>query len=363
MTRLQSKVAELQARVDEFTACAEQCSCGAMAKVEGIKVSEKGKELVSTYAQTLVMGLEVVASNKVMEQASSECQQVRSECPQVTSDCQVMESGQTQNRGTRPARKVVDGSWSFKGGSKFWRPSKVGQDTCKDRKDDGAWVREGNSRIWRKEGVTSPDDQGWTKVVRGPSSRTDTRVEQVKVSNRFSMLEREDPDNYKEKVQELVIGDSRVRPLRHNYCGPNDRCTTIPGAKIRDVEVALKEELGRVVPDRIVVQVGVNNIGPRCSVALRKEYYSLLQRLRETRKPVLVTGVLPRLGESTEWYSRAMSLNQYVRRQCKSMGLGYVDLWDEFMDNRRFFRWDGLHLSDIGAQRLGGAYRTFFQGN
>ena len=111
------------------------------------------------------------------------------------------------------------------------------------------------------------------------------------------------------------------------------------------------------------MQVGVNNVGPRRSVQLIKDYSALLQRLKEARKPVIVTGILPRATASREWYSRALSANASVETLCLNMGLHFVDLWEEFFGRWEFYMRDGLHLSDEGAKTLGEAYRHVIQGN
>ena len=111
------------------------------------------------------------------------------------------------------------------------------------------------------------------------------------------------------------------------------------------------------------MQVGVNNVGPRRSVQLIKDYSALLQRLKEARKPVIVTGILPRATASREWYSRALSANASVETLCLNMGLHFVDLWEDFFGRWEFYMRDGLHLSDEGAKILGEAYRHVIQGN
>ena len=105
-------------------------------------------------------------------------------------------------------------------------------------------------------------------------------------------------------------------------------------------------------------------MGPRKSEKILSDYRSLLQRLQNSRKPVIVTGILPRLsGVGNEWYSRAISLNSSVKSLCKDMGLKFVDLWDDFFDGNGYYLRDGLHLSDEGARVLGAVYRQLIQGN
>lgn len=231
------------------------------------------------------------------------------------------------------------GVWDSKSGSRFLRPQQPKQDS-KDETNKGEW----------------------RKAKSGGRQDLVMSIPAVRLENRFSVLASVD-DSGKEEVDTLVIGDSRVRPLRRAFGGGRDRCVVKPGARVADVDSAVGTELSRYSPNRVVVQVGVNNIGPRASVKLVKDYHSLLQRLSEARKPVYVTGVLPRLRASSEWHSRALALNSSVRKMCKDMGLHFVDLWDEFYGNNRYYLWDGLHLSDEGARVLAAKYRGAFQGN
>ena len=206
-------------------------------------------------------------------------------------------------------------------------------------------------------------DKGeWRKAKSGGRQDLAVSVPPVRLENRFSVLASVD-DSGKEEVDTLVIGDSRVRPLSRAFGGGRDRCVVKPGARVADINSAVGTELSRYSPNRVVVQVGVNNIGPRASVKLVSDYHSLLQRLSEARKPVYVTGVLPRLRASSEWHSRALALNCSVRRMCADMGLHFVDLWDKFYGNSRYYLRDGLHLSDEGARVLAAKYRSVFQGN
>ena len=185
---------------------------------------------------------------------------------------------------------------------------------------------------------------------------------QIQTSTRFSVLQTEG-ESEKEEVRCLVIGDSRVRPLGRVFCDKKDRCAVKPGAIISEIGPAIQEELAMCDPEIIIVQVGVNEIGPRRSVKVLKDYTELLLRLKEARKPVIVTGILPRAAAKGEWYSRALSANASVARLCSTMGLHFVDLWDEFYGRRDYYLRDGLHLSNKGASALGDAYRYVIQEN
>ena len=85
----------------------------------------------------------------------------------------------------------------------------------------------------------------------------------------------------------LVIGDSRVRPLGKAFYGTRYRCVVRSGAKVADIDRIIESELERHKPSSIIVQVGVNNIGPRESSKLVSEYHGLLKKLNEDGKPAI----------------------------------------------------------------------------
>ena len=201
---------------------------------------------------------------------------------------------------------------------------------------------------------------GWT-TVKGRRSHPTTQGKAIPVhtSNRYAVL----ADAEKDEVRYLVVGDSRVRPLKKAFCKEEDRCVVIPGASVSDIGVTVQEELNKCDPDVVIVHVGVNDVGSRRSVKLTQDYHSLLRNLREARKPVIVTGILPRMSASREWYSRALAANVSVEKLCSNMGFKFVDLWEEFYGQGIYYIRDGLHFSDRGASVLAEAYTNVLPGN
>lgn len=294
------------------------------------------------------------------------CTQTTSREPIRMEGCKVegVETGtKDTGKGEGQSRVIQSGKWSFVGGSRFWRPMPAKKDVSKQvENEEGAWRMEGSSRVWRRHRKCDQEQEGWRQVKSGVKQNSLVKPPPVRTSNRFSALASLD-ESGREDVNILVIGDSRVRPLERTFCRRKDKCIVKPGAKIADIDSLIGTVLERNNPEKVVVQVGVNNIGPRASVKIKKEYHSLLQRLRETRKPVFITGVLPRLWATNEWYSRALALNSSVRGMCSDMGLCFIDLWEEFYGCERYYARDGLHLSDEGARVLGACYRLSISGN
>lgn len=259
-------------------------------------------------------------------------------------------------------RVIQAGTWSYEGGSRFWRPQTTKKEASSSVNLEGGSCRvESGSRVWTRQKNEGQDQEAWKEVKYGPKGAIIGQAPPVITSNSFSALVVD--EGGKEEVDILVVGDSRVRPLRRTFCGRRDKCIVKPGAKITDVDSVIRTELERTNPEKVIVQVGVNNVGPRASVRIVSEYRSLLQRLSGARKPVFVTGILPRLWASSEWYSRALALNSAVKQMCSDMGLHFVDKWEVFHRCERYYIRDGLHLSDEGARVLGAYYREAISGN
>ena len=47
-----------------------------------------------------------------------------------------------------------------------------------------------------------------------------------------------------EEVRHLVVGDSRVRPLRRNNCDTRDKCIVGPGARVADTDKSQRADMG-----------------------------------------------------------------------------------------------------------------------
>ena len=239
----------------------------------------------------------------------------------------------------------------------YQNKSAQGKDVSKS--GEGYWVMEGGSKFWRR--ARAEEHDGWVKV-HGKKSHPRQQHIQVETSNRFSVLDM-DTDEGEEEARYLIIGDSRVRPLGRVFCGERDVLVCKPGATVAKLVPTIQEELGKCEPEAVIVQVGVNDVGQRRSVKLVNDYTALLLKLKEARKPVIVTGILPRATASREWHSRALAANVAVEKLCSELGFHFVDLWGEFYDRESYYLRDGLHLSDEGARVLGEAYRNIVQGN
>ena len=78
--------------------------------------------------------------------------------------------------------------------------------------------------------------------------------------------------------------------------------------------------------------------------------------LKEARVGQIVSsGILPIMGGRGEEYRncRRMEINTQVQKVCMKEGVGFVNMWLNFVGRDDFFMRDGLHLTGKGAAVLG----------
>ncbi len=57
------------------------------------------------------------------------------------------------------------------------------------------------------------------------------------------------------------------------------------------------------------------------------------------------------MNTSNEILGRTFSMNNRVKEMCKISNVGYIDMWDEFIGLKYFFKVDDLHLSYLGCKK------------
>ena len=137
----------------------------------------------------------------------------------------------------------------------------------------------------------------------------------------------------------------------------------MPGARVRNITAAVAQLTTEEDPSTIIVQVGVNDVGRTRSEELIANYRDLLRALKDSRRRVILTGILPRAGVSGEWSSRALGTNARVKQLCDEYRVTFVDEWDRFYGSGYLYQRDGLHFSEGGIQQLSTIYEKVLQGN
>ena len=103
------------------------------------------------------------------------------------------------------------------------------------------------------------------------------------------------------------------------------------------------------------MHVGTNN-AEEGTPAIVGKYRRLIKTLKEARVGHnVLSGILPIMGGRGEVYKncRGMVTNIQVQKVCMEEGVGFVDMWLNFVGRDDFFVRDGLLLTGKGAAVLG----------
>ncbi|KAI0230115.1 hypothetical protein LSAT2_019508 [Lamellibrachia satsuma] len=105
----------------------------------------------------------------------------------------------------------------------------------------------------------------------------------------------------------------------------------------------------------VLVNVGTNNAEKEGTSAIVGKYRRLIKTLKEARVgQIVLSRILPIMGGRGEEYRncRRMTINTQVQKVCMEEGVGFVNMWLNFVGRGDFFMRDGLHLTGKGAAVL-----------
>jgi lysophospholipase L1-like esterase len=150
------------------------------------------------------------------------------------------------------------------------------------------------------------------------------------------------------KEEILVIGNSLVKNVS-NSCGKAS-VITIPGGGIEDIEKHMRRDL----PENIIVHIGANDISRHWnrSEELLGKIRRVLETLKEKKKSIVISGIIPRPGKGSFWHNVALSLDMRVEALCKNLGFVFVDNWKSFYGQQGNHMSDGIHLNKTGTSKL-----------
>ena len=96
--------------------------------------------------------------------------------------------------------------------------------------------------------------------------------------------------------------------------------------------------MGRGKGGTILVHIGTNNADKEGTTAIVDKYSKKTKEARVGQ--IILSGILPVFDNRIDGYinSKRMAINGMVKRLCKEEDVGYVDLWDSFMEERRDVR-------------------------
>ena len=159
----------------------------------------------------------------------------------------------------------------------------------------------------------------------------------------------------KARKARVFMGDSIIRKVDKIVNRGDDITVCLPGAKVEDIAEKAGQVMGGGTGGAVLVHVGTNNADKEGTSAIIGKYRRLIKTLKVARVgQIVLSGILPIMGGRGEEYRncRRMAINTQVQKVCMEEGVGFVDMWLNFVGRGDFFMRDGLHLTGKGAAVL-----------
>ena len=159
----------------------------------------------------------------------------------------------------------------------------------------------------------------------------------------------------KARKAQVFMGDSIIRKVDNFVNRGDDITVCLPGGKVEDIAEKAGQVMGGGTGGAVLVHVGTNNAEKEGTSAIIGKYRSLIKTLKEAGVgQIVLSGILPIMGGRGEEYRncRRMAINTQVQKVCMEEGVGFVDMWLNFVGRCDFFMRDGLHLTGKGAAVL-----------
>ena len=193
------------------------------------------------------------------------------------------------------------------------------------------------------------------QTVKGRKAAKGSRVEEVKgikIRNRFAVLSQEET---------LLIGDSIVREQKDSFANMNRqkrKVKSFPGCKTKKVVEEVRKLELQSKNSTVITHVGSNDLFLRGnktgnSEQIVEDLKSLVDITAEKSKNGIIVGMLPRWYESHYALSKAIGINDRIKKYCTQKKVEFLDLWDTYKGKWQYFKEDGIHLSKLGHKKLG----------
>ena len=212
-------------------------------------------------------------------------------------------------------------------------------------KDIDSWVTQGLTEIRGSE-----KNQKYT-YCHSKDMATRKKENKLSVNNKFSVLEEESGDG--ELIESCIVGSSIIKKFKgKTRKGKKRNIFCNPGAGMKSIVEHI--ENGNVDGKTVVIHGGGNDIEKINTEELMGLYKEAIDKVRSKGKLCVVSGILPRFGKSPYWSSRAIGVNNRVQSYCKEKfhDVMFIDNWDRFYNNQRFYARDGVHLNNKGSEIL-----------
>ena len=174
----------------------------------------------------------------------------------------------------------------------------------------------------------------------------------VALTNRFSVLSQEET---------YLIGDSIVGGQTERFANFNKKkrkVKSFPGCRVNKVTEEVEKLEIQSRNSCVIAHVGSNDLylrGGRVwnSEPIVKDMKRLVNKVSEKTNKGIVVGMLPRSYVSHFALSKAIAINERMKKYCDQKKVEFIDLWGMFVGKRHLFRKDGIHLSEAGQRKFG----------
>ncbi|KAK3568628.1 hypothetical protein QTP86_011442 [Hemibagrus guttatus] len=133
----------------------------------------------------------------------------------------------------------------------------------------------------------------------------------ILTQNRFAPLRETECDA-------VIIGDSIVRHVRATAAKGKVRTCCLPGAHVLDVSAQVPAILKKNIR-AVVLHAGTNDIRLRQMEILKKDFRSLVEKVRTTSPTtrIIVSGPLPTFQREIKKFSRLFAFNEWLQSWCQ----------------------------------------------
>ena len=216
-------------------------------------------------------------------------------------------------------------------------------------------IESGKEIVEIREEIVAMKNREEFQTVKGRKAAKGSRVEEVKgikIRNRFAVLSQEET---------LLIGDSIVREQKDSFANMNKQKRTVksfPGCKTKKVVEEVRKLKLQSKKSTVITHVGSNDLFLRGnktgnSEEIVKDLMSLVDITAEKCNNGIIVGMLPRWYESHYALSKAIGINDRIKKYCTQKKVEFLDLWDTYKGKWQYFKEDGIHLSKPGHKKLG----------
>ncbi|KAL7389653.1 hypothetical protein ABVT39_007802 [Epinephelus coioides] len=147
----------------------------------------------------------------------------------------------------------------------------------------------------------------------------------------------------------LVIATSMVRQVEVH----NGRTFCHPGARVSEfASSALQLAARHSSASSLVLEAGINNLRNQQSEVLKQDFISLVDRLLDTGKRLIISGPLPPPHYGDVTISHLRQLHLWLKGHCLSKSIPFVDNFIAFLNRPHLFKRDGLRPNQEGSRLL-----------